>query len=212
MPEANGKNGSKRRTASKEERRTQLIKATIRSIARNGLSDTTMATVTSEAKLSLGIVNLHFQSKERLLVETLQYIADEYIYTWEKALDKAGDSVTERMLAVIDVDFSRPVCEQNKLAVWFAFWGESKSRPTYRKICAELDQRYEEMLVTLCTKIIDEGPYPNADPQIIATGLSAMSEGLWLDILVSPETTSAEKAKSVCLAYLAGLFPNHFEH
>ena len=57
---------AKKRTASKEERQLQLIQATIRSVARNGLSDTTMATVSSEAGLSQGIINLHFQSKDRL--------------------------------------------------------------------------------------------------------------------------------------------------
>jgi len=200
----------KRRTAPKQQRREQLIKATIRSIARNGLSDTTMATVTREAKLSLGIVNLHFQSKERLLIETLRYVADEYARTWEKALENAGPSSTDRLRAIVAADFSRPVCEQNKLAVWFAFWGESKSRPTYRKICAERDLRYDEMLVGLCKDIIDEGPYPNTNPEVVATGLSAMSEGLWLDMLVSPESTSTEHAESICLAYLASAFPKHF--
>jgi TetR/AcrR family transcriptional repressor of bet genes len=210
MPHPTQKTATKRRTAPKQQRREQLIKATIRSIARNGLSDTTMATVTREAKLSLGIVNLHFQSKEKLLIETLRYVADEYTRTWEKALEHAGPSGTDRLRAIVNVDFSRPVCEQNKLAVWFAFWGESKSRPTYRKICAERDQRYDEMLIGLCNDIASEGPYPNINPEAVASGLAAMSEGLWLDMLVSPETTNSEQAKSVCLAYLASIFPKHF--
>ena len=59
-------------------RRKQLIKATIKCIAKNGLSGTTMADVTKLAGLSLGIVNLHFETKEKLLVETLRFITDEY--------------------------------------------------------------------------------------------------------------------------------------
>ena len=68
----------KRRTASKEVRKDQLIRATIRSIARHGLSLTTIATVAKEAGLSQGIINLHFKSKERLLEETLSHVVDEY--------------------------------------------------------------------------------------------------------------------------------------
>jgi TetR/AcrR family transcriptional repressor of bet genes len=200
----------KRRTASKEERREQLVKATIRSIAKRGLSDTTMATVTREAKLSQGIVNLHFRSKERLLIETLRYVSDEYTRTWEKALEGAGPSSRDRLRAIVDADFSRPVCEPNKIAVWFAFWGESKSRPTYRNICAERDRRYDEMLVGLCSNIVNEGPYPRVNAGVVATGLSAMSEGLWLDMLLSPESMSREQGKSICLAYLASIFPKHF--
>jgi TetR/AcrR family transcriptional repressor of bet genes len=66
------------------------------------------------------------------------------------------------------------------------------------------------MLTGLCAEFIDEGPYPNANPEVIATGLAAMTEGLWLDMLVSPESTSSERGKSVCLAYLASVFPKHF--
>ena len=130
---------TKRRTASKEERKTQLIKATIRSIAKHGLSVTTMATVANEAGLSQGIINLHFQSKERLLEETLAYVVNEYRATWNRALQISGDSAVEKLTALVEVDFDKKVCQLNKLAVWFAFWGESKSRPTYRKICAKLD-------------------------------------------------------------------------
>jgi len=210
MAASAGKSAPKRRTASKQERRVQLIRATIRSIAKRGLSDTTMATVTREAGLSIGIINLHFKSKENLLVETLRFVADEYTTVWEKALENSGPANAEKLRAIVDADFAPPVCEPNKLAVWFAFWGESKSRPTYRKICANLDKQYDQMLVELCAQIIEEGPYPGVDPNTVATGLSAMSEGLWLDMLVSPESMNAEQAKNVCLAYLASVFPKHF--
>jgi TetR/AcrR family transcriptional repressor of bet genes len=69
LPEA----GSKRRQIRpKAERRQQLIDATIRCIAQHGLSAVTMQMVTREAGLSVGIANLHFESKDNLLKETLR--------------------------------------------------------------------------------------------------------------------------------------------
>ncbi len=206
-----GRRLSSQRTASKEARQTQLIKATIRSIAKRGLSDTTIATVAKEAGLSQGIINLHFQSKDRLLVETLRYVADEYTNAWRTALDKAGPSSTERLAAVIEANFGKAVCDRNKLAVWFAFWGESKSRPTYRNICTRLDQEYDAMLTRFCADLIRDGGYSGIDAENIATALSAMGDGLWLDLLVNPESMDRERAKATCMAYLAAVFPNHFE-
>jgi TetR/AcrR family transcriptional repressor of bet genes len=199
-----------KRTASKQERQLQLIRATIQSVASNGLSDTTMATVSSEAGLSQGIINLHFQSKDRLLVETLSFVADEYREAWEKALEKAGPSAAEQLAALVAVDFKPPVCHRNKLAVWFAFWGESKSRPTYRKICAERDRAYRQKMVRLCEQLIEEGPYPNLDADSVASGLSAMCSGLWLDLLTSPRAMSRKRARKVCKAYLSTAFSQHF--
>ena len=201
---------TKKRTATKQERQLQLIRATIRSVAKNGLADTTMSTVAGEAGLSQGIINLHFQSKDRLLVETLRYIADEYRTSWEKALDGAGPSPAERLAALVEVDFNMPVCDRNKLAVWFVFWGESKSRPTYRKLCATRDLQYRKELEALCRLLIEEGAYQGLDAMVLATGLSAMAEGLWLDLLISPRSITRERARNICMAYLASAFPRHF--
>jgi TetR/AcrR family transcriptional repressor of bet genes len=200
-----------KRTASKEARRQQLIQATIRSIAKNGLSDTTVATVASEAKLSQGIVNLHFQSKQGLLIETLKSVADEYKEAWEKALEGAGPSAAEKIEALVNVDFCPTVCDRTKIAVWFAYWSETKSRPTYRKLCAERDRGYDRKLNELVKVLIAEGKYQSLDADSITGGLSAMSAGLWLDLLVDPRGMSRERARQSCRMFLSQLFPKHFK-
>jgi TetR/AcrR family transcriptional repressor of bet genes len=210
MPRAALKTAMKKRTASKEERQEQLIQATIRSVATRGLSDTTMATVASEAGLSQGIINLHFQSKERLLIETLRYIADEYRASWKKALDGAAESPAAQLEALVMVDFRLPVCDRNKLAVWFAFWGESKSRPTYRQICAERDRAYRTEMVQVCQALIDAGEYRAIDADSVASGLSAMTSGLWLDMLTNPRSMSRQDGRDICRQFLATTFDRHF--
>jgi TetR/AcrR family transcriptional repressor of bet genes len=200
---------TKRRTASKEERQVQLIKATIRSIARHGLSVTTIATVAKEAGLSQGIINLHFQSKERLLEETLNHIVNEYRTAWYKALQTSGETASEKLTALAAVDFEKRICQRNKLAVWFAFWGESRSRLTYRKMCSESSREYTQMLTLLCEDIIKQGDY-KVQAQHVATGLLAMNGGLWLDMLISPAEMSRERAREISLSYLRGVFPGHF--
>ena len=200
-----------KRTATTTERQQQLIQATILSIANHGLSDTTVATVAREAGLSQGIVNLHFQSKDRLLVETLRHVADEYKATWEKALEEAGPDHGDQLEALVYVDFNKAVFDRNKIAVWFAFWSETKSQPTSRRLCAERDRRYDNKLRELVGAIIEEGQYVGLDPDTVTEGLSAMSAGLWLDLLVSPRSMSRQKAKRACRTWLAGLFPRHFK-
>lgn len=199
-----------KRTASKQERQQQLIQATIRSVARNGLSDTTMATVSREAGLSQGIINLHFKTKDRLLVETLRCIADEYRAAWEQALSASGDTPAEKLAALVEIDFKLPVCDRNKLAVWFAFWGESKSRPTYRKICALRDRAYRSELTQLCDELIEQGDYKDANAATVAGTLSALTSGLWLDLLTNPRYMTREQALAHCMQYLAAIFSRHF--
>jgi TetR/AcrR family transcriptional repressor of bet genes len=201
----------KRRRAAPEERRLQLIRATIQTVADGGLSDVTVASVAGRAGLSQGIINLHFQSKERLLLETLRHVAGQYRSRWDDALSHAGADSATRLRAIIDVDFDAEVCDRDNLAVWFAFWGESKSRPTYMAICAERDRRYEQMMTDLCQELVLSGPYPDIDPTQVATGLYAMTEGLWLRLLINPESLTPDQARAIVLGFLARTFPAHFE-
>jgi TetR/AcrR family transcriptional repressor of bet genes len=204
------KAAGQKRTASKEARQKQLILATIRSVAKHGLSDTTMATVSREAGLSQGIINLHFQSKDRLLVETLRYIAEEYRLAWEKAIAGAGASPADRLSALVAVDFRLPVCDRNKLAVWFAFWSESKSRPTYRKICAERDKAYRQEIVRVCGELIEAGGHDHLDAETVGACISTMTAGCWLDLLVRPRSLDREQARMICMSYLTMTFPGDF--
>jgi TetR/AcrR family transcriptional repressor of bet genes len=200
----------KRRTAPPEERREQLIQATIRCVADRGLADTTIATVAQEAGLSQGIVNLHFRSKVGLLTETLRYLADEYRTACQEAAAAARVSPVEGLLAMVELDFRRTICSREKLAVWFAFWGERRFRPTYRRICAERDRSYDDMVRMICARLCDEGGYTEVEPSLVADGLSALTDGLWLDLLVRPDSMSRERARRITLSYLADVFPRHF--
>lgn len=205
------KQPSRRRTAPKEQRQQQLIEATIRSVARHGLSDTTTATVAREAGLSVGIINLHFQSKDRLLVETLRFLSEQYREAWETAVRDAGEAPADRLAAMVAVDFKPPLCHPDQLAVWFAFWGESKSRPTYRKLCAERDRAYRAEMVQVCEELVEEGGYTDVDAPTVAAALSAMTSGLWLDLLTSPRSMSRKRAMEICRTWLATTFPKHFD-
>ncbi len=202
---------SSNRTLGKERRREQLIKSTINCIANRGIAGPTMADVTKDAGLGLGIVNLHFQSKEKLFEETLIYLSDEYEAFWDTALSKAGESAAEKLMAVVESDFSNKVCERKKLAVWFAFWGEAKSRPTYLQICAKSDKRNIEVIASLCKDLMKETNNKEVRPRAFATGLAALVNGLWLDLLMTPNGISRKEALDICIDYLAVNFPNHFD-
>ena len=80
----------------KDERRQQLIEATIRAISQHGYSRTTLADVSRESGLSRGIVGFYFDSKDALFLETLRFLSDEYAGIWRERLATAGDEPLAR--------------------------------------------------------------------------------------------------------------------
>ncbi|QPC90560.1 transcriptional regulator BetI [Mesorhizobium sp. INR15] len=197
------------RKASKEVRQLQLIEATIDSLAKRGYSETTMADVADGAGLSRGIVNFHFESKEKLLVATLQYMADEYAAHWRTALTRAGEDPARQMQVLVAADFDRSICNKRKLAAWCAFWGEAKSRPTYQALCGARDAAYQRKFIELCATLKESGGYAY-DPQVIALSLSAMLEGLWLRLMMGTEDVTRETALQAAYEFLSAVFPKHY--
>lgn len=197
------------RKASKEVRQQQLIEATIDSLAKRGYSETTMADVADGAGLSRGIVNFHFESKEKLLVATLAYMADEYAAHWRVALTKAGEDPARQLRALVAADFDRSICNKRKLAAWCAFWGEAKSRPTYQALCGARDAAYQKIFIGLCATLKQGGGYAY-EPQVMALALSAMLEGLWLRLMMGTEDVTRESALQAANEFLSAAFPKHY--
>ena len=199
-----------KRTASREQRRHQLIDATMKCIARKGMGGTTLGDVAKEASLSQGIVNLHFESKENLLNETLRFIADDYKNQFNRTLDKSGPDAASKLHALMKLDLRPSILDRRKLAVWFAFWGEVKSRPRYREVCEQSDEYYDEVLNSLCSEIIADGNYKNVSAVAVATVLTSVTNGMWLSYLISPKRFDRQNATNAVDEYLRSIFPKHF--
>ena len=194
----------------KESRRTQLIEATIDCLARYGFAEFTLAQVARTARLSQGIVNFYFRSKEALLVETLKFMAAEYEQFWTAALRKAGPRPADKLAAMIAADFDPVMTSRKKVTVWYAFWGEARWRPEYLKICQTLSESYFAETRALCQELVQVGGYSAIDPDWVARSLNAIVDGLWLDILTTPKAIDRKEAKRTCLALLAAVFPREF--
>ena len=201
---------SSSRTATRARRRQQLIDATVKCIARKGLGSTTTGDVAREAGLSQGIVNLHFDSKNNLLNETLRYLADEYRTQFDLAVEQSGPSASDKLHALMELDLRPSICDRQKIAVWFAFWGEVKSRPRYREICEKSDEYYDEVTRSLCDEIIAEGKYAGTTGTAVATVLTSLTNGLWLACLVNATSFDREQAMNCIDEYLGCIFPKHF--
>lgn len=197
------------RRAAKAVRRRQLIEAAIVSIAKRGLGDTTLAHVSQTAGLSQGIVNLHFENKENLLNETMKHLRLEYEQNWRAALDKAIDEPAAQVAALLKSDYQAKVADVKKIAVWFAFWGEAKSRPAYKKISQERVAGYNEILEIILARLIKEGDYPDMDVASLTQGITSMADGLWLNLLISSREFKRSDAEKIMMQYMRQLFPKH---
>ena len=190
------------------ERRNLLIDATITAISDYGLSHLTLAKISAIAGMSAGTVNFHFDSKESLLLETLNYVAEEFEQGIRRAIDKAGSNPSKRLAAIVDASLDPEITEHRKMAVWFAFDSESRARQDYQRICGHRDLENFKRILNLCEQIIRQGGKEQVmNARAIANAISGLTEELWKEILFTGERYDRDDARQVCQSFLASIFP-----
>ena len=199
------------RSENKKNSNLKLISSAIKNISQKGINETTMLDVSQGAGLSHGIVNFHFKSKELLLIETLKFVSNEYLESFQKCLVKSGPDPKKKIIAIIDNDFSKKICSRDKVALWFTFFSEVKFKPTYHKICKERDLYYQKITEDIFKELI-ELEKSKISLINISNGLQAVVMGLWLDQLEDPDTFNRKQAKQICFDYIKSNFPKQFKN
>lgn len=198
-------------TRNPEQRRRQLIDATVAVIARKGLVSLRIADVAAAAKVSYGVVNFYFGSKDKLLLATLDHLAAEYEVAAAETVAAADPSALAKLFAIIDLDFSDRIASPRKIAAWTAFWSESRATPAFRKRCVELQDSFFDLTRTLVRDALAECGRRD-DPERLAAGLNNMVTGLWVELQLRGGRADRREARRVCHAWLAAVFPEAAQH
>jgi AcrR family transcriptional regulator len=138
--------------------------------------------VARTAGLSHGLVNFHFESKARLLSETLHFLAEEYRQNWVRYLEAAPDAPAAQLDALLRADLDPAICTPSRLSAWLAFWGEAQGRPLYQERASANDAHYIARMEDICARLMAEGGY-QGDVRRIARVLRITTEGVWLDMM-----------------------------
>lgn len=200
----------KSREAAKERHRMALIEATADAILEHGLANVSVSRILEHAGLSRGMINLHFQSKNKLLLEVVRHFSDEYVAHLQRAMDAAGPRPEDRLRAIVAADFDTAVLNRRMMAVWIAFRGEAQSSPDYMPFIDSRDARLQADFTGICAELCRDGPYPGVDPRLAALAFMALLEGLWNDFHLYSERFSREEARSVVMHMARAFFPKHF--
>jgi len=186
----------------RDRRRQALIKATIAVIAKHGASGTTVERVARKASVSVGLMNFHFDSKERLFRETFRQLSEEYEDVWQQNLRSAGADPRTRLNRMIESNFDRRIFTREKLAVWFTFWSDAQLRDRYRAAATRVERRYIQAIEREIALLLARDRGQSRRSADIVQPLMAMIDGFWLQALLYPRGFRREEAIQVCITFI----------
>ncbi|MCG9580589.1 transcriptional regulator BetI [Vibrio tubiashii] len=179
-------------------RKPQLVQATMAVIDRVGLQSASISLISKEAGVSSGIINHYFGGKHGLLEETMREILRQLSSTVTQKLNQLPkEAHQQRINAIIDGNFVGYQAENKVAKTWLAFWSYSVHDPELKRL-----QRVNEKRLLSHLKIELKNLFEKDQAQIIAHGIAALIDGIWLRGTLNPQGIDAEKARLIINDYL----------
>lgn len=179
-------------------RRLALIEACARVLARLGATGASVRAIAVEAGVSPGLVGHYFSGIEALVAATYEHVEDKVNATVDRAVEAAGPDPRARLDAFVTASFAPPIADPQLLATWIAFWSLVTARPA---IAAQHDEQYSGSRARL-EALLGACGVPEARRRRDAIAISALVDGLWLELCLSPGCFSAEEAGQIARRFL----------
>lgn len=172
-------------------RREEILDAAAAEVTRRGFARTRVADVASALGVSTALVFYHFGTKEKLFAAALEHAVNQDLERLDSTVEKAkgpADAV-RRILALYS-----PQGSAEGWTVWVDAWAESLREPEMRATSRRLDVRWKDVLAEQIQLGVAEGVFDCPDPDAAAWRLSALLDGLAVQVLVHRSLTRTQLA------------------
>ena len=179
-------------------RREQIVRATIRCLARDGYAGLTMKKVARTAGVSQGILHYYFADKRAILVAALEMVMADLDRRVAAAQARGPRDPRARLRALITACLRLAREEREFWAVFVEFWGEMMHDRRLREINAALYRRVRRQIGALVAQGIEVGTFRRVDVVQAAAVVLALVDGVSLQLTFDPRAFGAAAAVRLC--------------
>ena len=176
-------------------RRQALIDATARCLAEKGIGGTSVRAICARAGVSSGLLTHYFPGVDALILATYVDVGARVSAALDAAIASAGNDPRDRLRACLLANLRPPVLDPDLLATWIAFWSLVTSDPAIAAVHADVYRGTRHQLETLLGEAAPQ--LSQAQKRIAAISLTALVDGLWLELCLDRSSFTAEEAQAM---------------
>jgi AcrR family transcriptional regulator len=174
------------------ERREELLRAAIEQIEARGVAAVRIADVAASLGVSNALVLYHFSTKEKLVAEAFRYAAEGDLAHLRKLIARRTTALRRLRAAV---RWYAPTGQAKGWRLWIEGWAVSLRDPTLREVTRDLDLEWKAALTGLIEEGAAAAEFHCADPQASALRLTALLDGLAVQLTSYDGAVSRTKAQ-----------------
>ncbi|WP_424927243.1 TetR/AcrR family transcriptional regulator [Amaricoccus tamworthensis] len=191
--------------ATPEQRRSDLIDATLEIIARSGTQAATVRSIAAEANVTLGLIRHHFSSKEDLIAAAF----DRHMTSMtEQAIAAVAHDTTDpvaRLRAFIEAALAPPVTSARAVALWAAFMQAAQHSPQMRDVHGRTYRAYRDFMQELIGVALKDAGR-TVDVTMLrshAIACNAVIDGLWIEGSTIPDSFESGELSRIALVSIS---------
>ena len=180
------------------DRREALIDAAIESLKQYGYEGLSVRRIAAKAGVSIGLINHHFPNKDTLVAESYRTFGRRLAADFDKAVAAAGPDPRARLRAYFESFFSGPNLDPQVLTAWVVYWSLVQVSPRMRAVRDEEGRGYSQALGQMLSDFAKSRGSAPVDIGLTVTGLTALLDGLWLQLCLDPTSIRPQEAAALC--------------
>jgi AcrR family transcriptional regulator len=180
-------------------RRTQILQAARRCIVELGYERVTMRDVAETAGVSTGTIVHYFGDKDTMLEAALLDKVQDTGIAFRAALTGA-QTAWERLERLVMASLPETEEVRDEWRLWLTFWGEVARNERLRVVSEKQHRRWTRFLARIIAQGSASGEFAAVDPEITATQLAALIDGLAIQATLQNPILSPAQMRQICLS------------
>jgi TetR/AcrR family transcriptional repressor of bet genes len=181
-----------------DERRQSLIEATARVLGAKGAAGVSVRTICAEAGVSPGLLRHYFTGVSEAIAEAYRWTGQRIDAALAEAVANAGTDPRKRLLAYLTANFRPPIASPDLLASYIGFWSLTRSDALVAAVRTEVYGSFRLGLEALLRAYRPD----LGDVRLPAIALTALIDGLWLELAQGEAAFTTEEAEALAAGWL----------
>ena len=191
-------------------RREELIAATLTCLKKFGHEGVSVRRISAEAGVSMGLITHHFHGIDALLATAYESLAKELLSRSRDPALALASQPLESLHAFFAASFEPEALDPALFRTWLVFWSLVPHSPKLRAVRERAYGETRATLETLLSLLKREPGVPPFKVGAAAIGLSALMDGLWVELSLNPSSFAPAEAVSHCDDWVHGLAAGAF--
>jgi AcrR family transcriptional regulator len=187
-----------------DQRREQMLRAAMTVIEERGYAETRIADVAVRAGTSPALVIYYFKTKDQLLTEAIRFAEDTWYAAGMARMAAIGTAAgrLEELVAMCCLP-EADAEPKSSWVLWLDLWAQAVRHPEVATVRQKFDERWRDTICSLVAEGQETGEFGAVSPDEFAVAISALLDGLAVQIALGDPTVTAARAFELSMRFAA---------